>query len=134
MPEQSYGLSARVAVGSLSSPLEVGADRAPQAANDLAALLEESGCRIVKLGAIDTADKAAAAGRIMAEQHVGSAALAATSWYEDYLVLDLLEECSVPVLLWSLPGMETGALCGCQQLSCCLKQLGCIVADPFDKA
>lgn len=124
MSEQSYGLSPRVAVGSLSSPLEVGADRAPQAANDLAALLEESGCEIVKLGAIDTADKAAAAGRIMAEQHVCCAALAATSWYEDYLVLDLLEECSVPVLLWSLPGMETGALCGCQQLSCCLKQFG----------
>ncbi len=135
MSEQSYGLSARVAVGSLSSPLEVGADRAPQAANDLAALLEESGCRIVKLGAIDTADKAAAAGRIMAEQHVCCTALAATSWYEDYLVLDLLEECSVPVLLWSLPGMETGALCGCQQLSCCLKQLGrpyrCLYG-PFD--
>ena len=124
MSEQSYGLSARVAVGALSSPLEVGADRAPQAANDLTALLEESGCRIVKLGAIDTADKAAAAGRIMAEQHVCCVALAATSWYEDYLVLDLLEECSVPVLLWSLPGMETGALCGCQQLSCCLKQFG----------
>jgi L-fucose isomerase-like protein len=50
--------------------------------------------------------------------------MAATSWFEDFLVLDLLEECSVPVLLWALPGMETGALCGCQQLTACLKQLG----------
>ena len=29
-----------------------------------------------------------------------------------------------PLLLWSLPGMETGALCGVQQLTACLKQLG----------
>jgi L-arabinose isomerase len=52
-------------------------------------------------------------------------------------VLDLLEEWSAPLLLWSLPGMETGALCGVQQLTCYLKQLGrpyeCVfgpLADP----
>ncbi|MBN2270005.1 MAG: hypothetical protein JXN61_05280, partial [Sedimentisphaerales bacterium] len=124
MSEQSYTLSGLVAVGALSSPLEVGAARAPQAADDLAALLREAGCETVGLGAIDTTEKAVAAGRKMAEQHVCCIALAATSWYEDYLVLDLLEEHSVPVLLWSLPGMETGALCGCQQTSSYLKQLG----------
>jgi len=123
MAEKSHGLALRVAVGSLSSALEVGAERAPQAADDLANILNSLGCEIVKLGAIDTPARAVAAGRRMAETHVHSVVLAATSWYEDYLVLDLLEECEVPVLLWSLPGMETGALCGSQQLSSYLKQL-----------
>jgi L-fucose isomerase-like protein len=113
----------RVAVGSLCSPLEVGAHRAPKAAQDLAQLLRTAGCEVVELGPVDTPDKSSAAGRALAEQHVQAVALAAASWFEDYLVLDLLEECSVPVLLWSLPGMETGALCGAQQLTACLKQL-----------
>lgn len=114
----------RVAVGSLCSPLEVGADRAPAAADELVRRLKDADCEVVALGPVDTPEKSVAAGRSMAEQHVHAVALAATSWFEDYLVLDMLEECRVPALLWSLPGMETGALCGAQQLTAYLKQLG----------
>lgn len=114
----------RVGVGAVSSPLEVGANRAPQAAKDLSALLVSCGCEVVELGSVDSPARATAAGRQLAEQHVHAAAFAAASWFEDYLVLDLLEECSLPVLLWALPGMETGALCGCQQLTAFLEQLG----------
>ncbi len=113
----------RVGVGSVSSPLEVGADRAPQAAGDLANVLKGLGCEVIELGPVDSPDRAVAAGRKLAEQHVQAAAFAAASWFEDYLVLDLLEECNLPVLLWSLPGMETGALCGTQQLTCYLKNI-----------
>ena len=111
-------------MASLCSPLEVGADRAPKAADDLAHLLRAAGCQVVNLGTIDQPDKSAAAGRKLAESHVHAAVFVAASWFEDYLVFDLLEECPVPVLLWSLPGMETGALCGVQQLTACLKPLG----------
>ena len=113
----------RIGVGALSSPLEVGADRAPGAADDLAKLLEGAGCEVVRIGAVGTATDAAAGGRRLAESHVDAIAFATTSWYEDYLAIDLLEYCAAPVLLWSLPGMETGALCGSQQLTCHLKQL-----------
>jgi L-fucose isomerase-like protein len=130
-------LASRVAVGSLCSPLEVGADRAPRAAQDLSRLLSQAGCEVVELGPVDTPDKAAAAGRTLAEKHLHAVALAVASWFEDYLVLDLLEECGVPVLLWALPGMETGALCGAQQLTAYLKQLGApyrCVYGPADDA
>jgi L-fucose isomerase-like protein len=103
--------------------LEVGADRAPQAAKDLATLLANCGCEVVELGSVDSPSRATAAGRLLAERHVHAVAFAAASWFEDYLVLDLLEECALPVLLWALPGMETGALCGCQQLTAFLEQL-----------
>jgi hypothetical protein len=33
------------------------------------------------------------------QQHVDVMALVATSWFADYLVLDMLEECNVPILL-----------------------------------
>jgi len=72
---------------------------------------------------IGTPDQAVATGRSCAEAHVDAIALASASWFEDYLVLDLLEECPAPLLMWSLPGMETGALCGTQQLTCFLKHL-----------
>ena len=110
-------------MGSLCSPLEVGANRAPKAAQDLARFLKSAGCDVIELGPVDTPDKSLAAGRTLAENHVHAVVLAAASWFEDYLVLDLLEEFNVPVLLWSLPGMETGALCGTQQLTAYLKQL-----------
>lgn len=124
MTQTPKPLIPKIGVASLSSPLEIGADRAPAAAENLARVLEGIGCDVVQLGSLDEPDKSVAAGRKLAESHAHAVAFATASWYEDYLALDLLEECSVPVLLWSLPGMETGALCGSQQLTAYLKQLG----------
>jgi len=101
-------LTPRVGVSAVSSPLEVGAERAPQAAQDLAALLRAAGCEVVAQPPLGSADQARAAGRAWAEAHVDAIALAAVSWFEDYLGLELLEECGAPLLLWPLPGMETG--------------------------
>lgn len=117
-------LRPKVAAGALASPLEVGAERASGAAADLAALLHRGGCEVVPLGAIVTASDAAAAGERLAGAGVDALAFVPASWFEDYLVLDLLEECPRPVCLWPLPGMETGALCGTQQLTCYLRRLG----------
>ncbi len=115
---------AKVGVGAVCSPLEVGADRASGAAAGLAAWLREAGCEVVAAGRIASADEAAAAGRLFVEARVEATALVAASWFEDYLVTDLVEECRAPLLLWAVPGMETGALCGCQQATALLKQLG----------
>jgi len=116
-------LTPNIGVASVSSPLEVGADRAPEAALDLARVLENAGCRVLQLGSIGSPDQAIAAGKKATEHHIDVVALTPASWFEDYLVLDFLEECHVPVLFWPLPGMETGALCGTQQITCYLKQL-----------
>ncbi len=123
MSERHTPLIPVVGVGALSSPLEVGADGAPQAAERLASLFDSVGFETVRLDAVGTPRQAAAAGERMLDGRVHAVAFAATSWYEDYLALDALEVCHVPVVLWSLPGMETGALCGSQQLTAYLKQL-----------
>jgi len=129
---QRNKLMPRVGVGSLASPLEVGAELAAEAAANLAERLENAGCIVVAVGAIDTPARATAAGRRLAEEHVDAIGLAPASWFEDYLVLDLLEECSQPLLLWPLPGMEIGALCGTQQSTAYLKQLQHPYKSVFD--
>ncbi len=123
MTERTKTLQLRVGVGAVSSPLEVGAERAPTLARELAKTLINIGCEVVELGTINSPDTATSAGRKLAESHVDAVAISAVCWFEDYLILDLLEECNIPILLWAIPGMETGALCGTQQLTAYLKQL-----------
>ncbi len=120
-----------VAVAALSSPLEVGADRASDTSGALTRALAGAGCEAFDLGVVSTPAQAAAAGRLAAERHPDAVVFAPVCWFEDYLVLDFIEECSVPLLLWPRPGMETGALCGAQQLTAYLCQLGTPHASVF---
>jgi L-fucose isomerase-like protein len=123
MSSSALKIKPRIGVSAVSSPLEVGANRAPQAAQDLARSLEAAGCEIVLGDPIGSPDQAVTAGRCWADARVDAMALAAACWFEDYLILDLLEECRRPLLLRPLPGMESGALCGCQQATAFLKAL-----------
>lgn len=45
------------------------------------------------------------------------------TWSEDHHLLDLLEYVDKPVILWAFPGVDTGSLCGVQQICCVLKEL-----------
>jgi L-fucose isomerase-like protein len=45
------------------------------------------------------------------------------TWSEDHLLLDLLDYYDVPVILWAFPAIDTGSLCGVQQICCVLKEL-----------
>jgi L-fucose isomerase-like protein len=126
--DQRGGLVPLVGVAALSSPLEVGAARAAEVGLALALRLTNAGCRAIELGVVDDPEAAVRVGRQIAAEGVDALVLAPVTWCEDYLVLDLLEECAPPVLFWPLPGMETGALCGAQQTSWYLKQLG----QPFE--
>jgi L-fucose isomerase-like protein len=118
----------RLAVTAVASPLEVGADEAPALLQSLQQAFAASGVEHLELvpapGVVTDPTSAVAAGRCFYEQRVDAVCIVAASWFEDYLVLDLLEECSVPVIAWSRPGMETGSLCGMQQLIFMLKALG----------
>jgi len=45
------------------------------------------------------------------------------SWSNDFHLVDMLEYADVPLVLWALPGMETGSLCGIHQLGVVLFEL-----------
>ena len=115
----------RLGLAVVASPLEVGADQAPALLDNLQTSLSNRG----KLSLfphqtpVKSAQDAVRAGREFYDKRVHAICIAAASWFEDYLVLDMLEECDVPVIIWGLPGMETGSLCGTQQVGYMLKQI-----------
>jgi L-fucose isomerase-like protein len=115
----------RIGLSAVASPLEVGAGDALSLVERLHAALAKPGVTVEFVVAPPTLDPASAAanGRLFYDERVDAICVIAASWFEDYLVLDLLEECDVPIILWARPGMETGALCGMQQLGFMLKQL-----------
>ncbi len=118
----------RLGLTAVASPLEVGAREASELLDRLQralAMARFDGLELCPSPQLAT-DPASAvtAGRFFYDQRVDAVCVVAASWFEDYLVLDLLEECDVPVIAWARPGMETGSLCGMQQLCFMLKQLG----------
>ena len=116
--------SIRLGLAVMASPLEVGADRAPLLLSKAQEALGEMGMEICPYATpITHAREAVDAGAFFYEQRVHAICAIAVSWFEDYLGLDMLEECDVPLVLWAIPGMETGALCGTQQLGFMLRQL-----------
>jgi len=131
----------RLGITSVCSPLEVGAGEAPQLLQGLQSAFTGAGFEglelVVPPTPVQDPTSAVEAGRYFQDRRVHAVCAVAASWFEDYLVLDLLEECPVPVIAWSRPGMETGSLCGMQQLGYMLKQLGhpyCFLFDRLDSA
>ncbi len=130
----------RLGLTAVASPLEVGAGEAPQLLARLgAAFAAREGINLCSSRApVTTADEAAEGGRYFAAERVDVICAIAASWFEDYLLLDLLEECPAPLIAWARPGMETGSLCGMQQLGFMLRALGrphhLLFAAPEDDA
>ena len=128
----------KLGITSVASPLEVGAGDAPQLMLDLKQTFQMEGFDRLEIHlspqpvtGFQTAEEA---GRFFYDKRVDAICVIAASWYEDYLVLDMLAECDVPIITWARPGMETGSLCGMQQLDFMLKQLNKPYCFLFDAA
>ncbi|MCC6445488.1 MAG: hypothetical protein IT210_18760 [Armatimonadetes bacterium] len=108
-----------------ASPMEVGTSEAAPLLAALSAAFEAEGTvqAIPYPDPVTDPDRAAAAGRFFADRRIVAVTALAASWFEDYLLSDMLEEYSVPAVLWARPGMETGSLCGMQQAAFLLKAL-----------
>jgi L-arabinose isomerase len=117
----------RLGITVVCNPLEVGAQEAPELLQQLEQQFagQGEGRLTVFRSPVAVTDPASAVkvGKFFYDLRVDAACMLAASWFEDYLVLDLLEECDVPVIAWARPGMETGSLCGMQQLGFILRQL-----------
>ena len=108
----------------VASPLEVGADEGPALLKRGREAFGEMGMELCPHETpVTDVREAIHAGRVFYERRVHALCVLAPSWFEDYLMLDMLEECDVPVVLWARPGMETGSLCGTQQLGFVLNRL-----------
>ncbi|HOZ46805.1 MAG TPA: hypothetical protein PLO37_02635 [Candidatus Hydrogenedentes bacterium] len=107
------------------APLEVGCDAAPALARRAAEALAPLPIQL-ELGAEpvhDVASALAAAERMRAAEVDAVIWLAAT-WAFDSTALEFVRRCPVPIVAWGVPGMETGSVCGSQQLVEVLTELG----------
>ncbi len=117
-------LTPRIGLAVIRHPLEEGGEQAPQMFADAARALRAADLEVIEAPTfLEDQASAVAAGRHFYEERVPVIVLAAATWSADPLVLDLLEECSVPLVTWAFPGMNTGSMCGCQQFCCVLKEL-----------
>ena len=48
----------------------------------------------------------------------------AATWSYDHVPVDVVGKVNVPLIAWGLPGVETGSLCGSQQLVSVLTEIG----------
>jgi len=108
----------------VSSPLEVGAERASALLKQACEVLSQAGVRPVAPAVVSDASGARKAGASFGD--IDALCVIAATWSEDYLVQDALAAMgdSAPVIAWGLPGLHTGSLCGTHQLCCVLKELG----------
>jgi len=115
----------RVGLAVIRHPLEEGGEHAPQIFADAASALRAAGIDVVEaLIFIEDETSAVAVGRHFYDQRTPVIVLAAATWSADPNMLDMLEECDVPIITWAFPGMSTGSMCGCQQFCYVLKELG----------
>jgi L-fucose isomerase-like protein len=113
----------KIGIAAFSSPLEVGANKAAAAATAFADKFTSCDCEVINLGVVQSMEDSRKAGMRLYDERVDVLLAVPVCWYEDYLIIDLLEEWHGPLFLWPLPGIETGALCGAQQNMSFLKKL-----------
>jgi len=106
------------------APLEAGWEEAP-------GLIEKA---LAALGGLEVSveafekpvfdiETALAAGRKLIHARVDAVVWLAATWSFDNWALEFLRICPVPLIAWGVPGMETGSVCGSQQLNAVLAEV-----------
>lgn len=118
-------LRPRIGLAVLANRHEVGADQAAALRDRLREALRQLAVALeVAEPVVEDNRTAAEVGRRFSETQVDVVCLAAATWCDDDFALDLLAHCDRPAITWAIPGIETGSLCGTQQLDCVLGQVG----------
>jgi L-fucose isomerase-like protein len=107
------------------APLEVGWEQAPRLLEEGRKRLSQLSLEIVAVESpvYDLATGAKAA-ELFARMDVDVICWIAATWSYDHVPVDMVGKVRVPLIAWGLPGVETGSLCGSQQLISVLTEVG----------
>ena len=114
----------RIALAALAGQYEVGFDKTPLLLKKTEEQLQKCGCGIIK--AEDVMFDGASVAKVIntfKKKEFDILCICVGTWSEDHHLLDLLDYYNVPVILWAYPAIDTGSLCGVQQICCVLKEL-----------
>ncbi|NJD04210.1 MAG: hypothetical protein FIA99_16825 [Ruminiclostridium sp.] len=113
-----------IALVALAGQYEIGFKETPALLKGAGEQLEKSGYNVLKAETVmydgASVDSVVAA---LKSKDFDVLCVCVGTWSEDHHLLDLLDYFDVPVILWAFPGVETGSLCGVQQICCVLKEL-----------
>jgi L-fucose isomerase-like protein len=108
----------------IQNPFEVGADKSKFFLENAASLFSKYEVQFLSFNEIiDDDRKTEKAGQFFYENNIDVLLSIQTTWSNDYHIMDILEYVDVPVILWAIPGMENGSLCGIHQLGVVLSEI-----------
>jgi len=106
------------------APLEVGYEKAPEILEQSKKYLSRLPVEIIPVESpvydLASASKAA---ELFRQSEIDVICWIAATWSYDHVPVDVLSRINVPLAAWGLPGVETGSLCGSQQLISVLTEL-----------
>lgn len=108
----------------IQNPFEVGADKSEFFLKSAISSFSKYDVNFFAFNEIiDNDYKAAKAGQFFYENNIDVLLTIQSTWSNDYYIVDILEFIDVPVILWAVPGMENGSLCGIHQLGVVLFEI-----------
>ncbi len=115
----------RLGLVAVYAPLEVGWQDAPRLIAEAESALSglDVDLKPYHKPVFDTATALDAASALV-HAKVDAVVWLAATWAFDSVALEFLRVCHVPLLAWGVPGVESGSLCGSQQLVEVLTELG----------
>jgi L-fucose isomerase-like protein len=114
-----------IALVGLAGQYEVGFDKTSALLQKVGLQFKEAGFNVIEAGNImyDSGSVSKTVGSLKGKDF-DLLCICLGTWSEDHHLLDLLDYYDVPVILWAFPAVDTGSLCGVQQICCVLKELG----------
>jgi len=116
-------MTPRIGLIGMAGPLEVGFSETPVILQRMKNQLEKIASVITNLDILYDLQTVRNAAQFFDHYNFDLLCVGVGTWSEDHHLLDFLEYCDRPVVLWALPAVETGSLCGVQQICCVLKEL-----------
>ena len=118
-------MNPKIALVGLAGEFEVGFAQTPALLEKAAVNLKGKGYEIIKADDVmysgKTVEKTA---ECLKGHDFDLICVCVGTWSEDHHLLDLMDYFDKPVVLWAFPAVDTGSLCGVQQICCVLKELG----------
>ncbi len=115
----------RVGFCVMHHPLELGNERSPQVLSEIIKEFSRYDINFIPFNEIiDDDNKAEIAGKYFYDKEIDVLLTVEVTWANDYFIVDILEYIDVPIILWAIPGMDNGSLCGCHQLGVVLTEIG----------
>lgn len=118
-------LQPKLGLAAIVSPYEVGAENAEKVHKQAAVALTTAGLRIVSAPKpIDDDDDGILAGKEFAKEELDAICILYATYADDTFATSLLEQSTLPGIVWGTNDYDTGSIAGAQQLSYVLTETG----------